>query len=89
MDTLIYRHENMKSEPMKLFFAKNPNSQMTILGLLPMYHMYGQAVVIFGLMRGFKVVILPRFIPEQFLGAIEKYQVSGHHPFVMLWFNIV
>ena len=66
----------MTAQPMKEFLANNPNFQMTVLGLLPMYHMYGQVVLIFGLMRGYKVVSMPRFIPDTFLGAIEKYKVG-------------
>ena len=72
----------MRSEPMKDFLAKNPNFQMAILGLLPMYHMYGQVVLIFGLMRGYKVVTMPRFIPDKFLAAIEKHKVGNS---VFVW----
>ena len=72
---LLDSHEDMVSAKMKEFLANNPDFQLSILGLLPMYHMYGQVVLIFGLIKGYKVVTLPRFIPEKFFGAIEKYKV--------------
>ena len=75
---LFCSHEDMVSQKMKDFLAKNPDFQLSILVLLPMYHMYGQVVLIFGLIRGYKVVTLPRFIPEKFLGAIEKYKVCNN-----------
>ena len=74
------------SQKMKEFLAKNPDFQTSILGLLPMYHMYGQVVLIFGLIRGYEVVTLPRFIPEKFLGAIEKYKVCNNI-YDQLWFR--
>ena len=60
---------------MKQFLAKNPDFQLTILLMLPMFHMYGQSMLLFGLLRGNKIVTLPRFVPEKFLAAIEKYRV--------------
>ena len=50
--------------------------QLTILGLLPFYHSYGQMVImLFSLMTGCKVVTLTHFEPELFLTAIQKYKV--------------
>ena len=72
----VKRHEDTISPAMKELLAKNPDFQLSIMGLLPMYHIYGQIVLVFGLMKGHKVVVLPRFIPEKFLSAIENHRVS-------------
>ena len=74
--SVIFRHPDLKPQHMQQFLAKNPDFQMTIMVMLPIFHMYGQAMLIFGLIRGYKIITLPRFIPDKFLGAIEKYRVS-------------
>jgi len=64
----------MESPQMKEIMRKNPDFQLTVLGVLPMYHMAGQ-MILSSLIRGRKVVTLARFIPQTFLAAIEKYKV--------------
>lgn len=46
------------------------------LGLLPFFHIYGMMLLNLGLCQGTAKVILPRFEPETFLGALEKYKVQ-------------
>lgn len=49
----------------------------TCLGLLPFYHIYGSILVLFlRVVSGKTLIILPRFEPEGFLAAIQKFQVS-------------
>lgn len=48
------------------------------LGLLPFYHIYGSILVLFlRVVTGKKLIVLPRFDPETFLAAIEKFKVSS------------
>ena len=57
------------------FFKVGPDS--TIVGVLPMYHMYG--LFIYGLcfpVRGGNVVLLPEFQPVNFLMSIQKYKAT-------------
>ena len=47
------------------------------MAFLPMFHIYGFTVItLAGLARGIRLVTLPRFEPEPFLRAIERYRVA-------------
>ena len=49
----------------------------TLLGLLPLYHIYGMTVLMLGaLAYRATLVLLPKFEPSTFFGAIEKHRVS-------------
>lgn len=49
----------------------------TLLGLLPLYHIYGMTVLMLGaLAHRATLVLLPKFEPLTFFGAIEKHRVS-------------
>ena len=49
----------------------------TVLGLLPFSHIYGLVLICHAsLYRGDRVVILPSFKFDTFLGAIQKYQIN-------------
>lgn len=72
----------------------DPEGQQNILGLLPFYHGYGYALLCMGIMRGNKLIILPRFEEELFLKCVQKYKITtlyvvpplmvflGKHPIV-------
>jgi acyl-CoA synthetase (AMP-forming)/AMP-acid ligase II len=48
--------------------------------VLPFFHIYGLTLVLNAALRnGATVVTLPRFDPEQYLSAIERYRVSRLH----------
>ncbi|KAH9006616.1 AMP binding protein [Lactarius hatsudake] len=48
-----------------------------MLGVLPYFHIYGVAkLLLYPFYRGFPVVILPKFDPEQFCRCIERYKVT-------------
>ncbi|KAH9048035.1 AMP binding protein [Lactarius hengduanensis] len=48
-----------------------------MLGVLPYFHIYGVAkLLLYPFYRGFPVVILPKFDPEQFCRSIERYKVT-------------
>ena len=47
-----------------------------LLGLLPMYHIYGLVIVLFGcIAKGAKLIMLPKFEPQTFLESIQKHKV--------------
>ncbi|KAH9073096.1 AMP binding protein [Lactarius deliciosus] len=48
-----------------------------MLGVLPYFHIYGVAkLLLYPFYRGFPVVIMPKFDPEQFCRSIERYKVT-------------
>ena len=63
-----------------------------VLSVIPAFHAYGMVVIMtVMLLAGAQVITLPRFHPEQYLSAIEKYKVNckAHIPlgvlFVLRW----
>ncbi|EKM61768.1 uncharacterized protein PHACADRAFT_204921 [Phanerochaete carnosa HHB-10118-sp] len=52
------------------------NRDVTITGI-PLFHVLGGLyLVMFSLFKGVPVVLLPRFVPDEYLACIEKYRVS-------------
>ena len=48
----------------------------TVIGMAPFYHAYGLIVMcVIIVAAGRRLIVLPKFIPKVFLGAIEKYKV--------------
>ena len=48
-----------------------------VLSVLPFYHIYGTCNgVLLNVVMGIPFVFLPRFIPDAFLAAIDKYKIS-------------
>lgn len=52
-----------------------PDSEY-MLGMLPFFHILALMAFQFTIYRGFGLVVLPRFDPENFLRAIEQYKIS-------------
>ena len=51
-----------------------------LMGLLPFFHIYGMAVILFTSMHsGSKVISLPKFDGDTFLTAIQKYRINILH----------
>ena len=45
--------------------------------ILPMFHIYGLCVItLCPLLFGKKIVTLSKFVPEQFVGMLDKYRPS-------------
>ncbi|WP_434402453.1 AMP-binding protein [Planococcus sp. 11815] len=52
---------------------KSKRSEETIMGIIPLFHVYGlTTVLILSVMQGNKMVLLPKFDPEQALKTINK-----------------
>jgi acyl-CoA synthetase (AMP-forming)/AMP-acid ligase II len=57
-----------------------PFQSFTVLGLLPMYHVFGMLVVLHGaLFSGATLVTLPKFEPESFLHTMHAHQITYAH----------
>ncbi|KAJ3534681.1 hypothetical protein NM688_g7099 [Phlebia brevispora] len=53
-----------------------------LIAVIPFYHIYGGHLLAFlSFMKGVPLVVLPRFIPEHFLSAVDKFKVT-HLPLV-------
>ena len=77
---VMLTHHNVISnilqlEDKRLFYLYEDNT--TLLGVLPFFHIYGMVVILFSsLHAGSKIVSLPKFEPELFLSAMEKYKTN-------------
>lgn len=60
-----------------IFTVENVGSEITVLGLLPMFHIFGIAILLTAIsLADVKIVMLPKFDEKTFLGAIENYRCS-------------
>lgn len=51
-------------------------SESVVLGILPIFHVFGTGMCLATLIHGATLVTLPRFIPNLFLNAIQTYKAS-------------
>lgn len=62
-----------------LFLCFIETNQSIVLGVLPMFHIYGMVVVLLeSLKHGDKVVTLPKFDPIMFKEALVKKKVKSN-----------
>lgn len=75
---VMLTHYNLIAQICVLFGKDNSLDDVeVVINVLPLYHIYGLAVVLSGrLRRGDKIVLLSRFEPGAFLQAIQDYKVS-------------
>ena len=53
------------------------NPDACVIAILPFFHIYGLVVILFNVLRtGNRIVSLPKFVPQAFLEAIQKYRVT-------------
>ena len=70
-------HYNVVSNLVQIDAAEGIESDDTLIGILPFYHIYGMVVIMgASLHAGATVVTMPRFDLEQFLGLIERHRVT-------------
>ena len=48
-----------------------------LIGVLPLYHIYGMLIMGFNLALGSHLVLLPKFAPDLFLQAMQKHRVTA------------
>ena len=56
------------------------------LGILPFFHVFGMALCLSSLSHGVTMVVLPRFIPDHFLTAIQNHKVGFFFFFFFFFF---
>ncbi|KAL4172249.1 hypothetical protein KRP22_007416 [Phytophthora ramorum] len=49
------------------------------LGLVPFFHIYGMMLIHLSILQGKSIVVLPRFMPDTFLGALATYKIRTAH----------
>lgn len=72
---VMLTHNNLVSNASmsNAWLYKCKRGEETILAIIPFFHVYGMtAVMILSVMQGQKMVLLPKFDPEQILKTIEK-----------------
>ena len=70
----------LRSQELQLAADTTPDNQDVIPCVLPFFHAYGLVVTLLAkLAQGCKLVTVPRFHPETFLGAMEKYPGTALH----------
>ncbi len=72
---VMLTHKNLVSNASmsNAWLYKCKRGEETILAIIPFFHVYGMtAVMILSVMQGQKMVLLPKFDPEQTLKTIEK-----------------
>lgn len=74
---VMLTHYNLVSMLCQLQANEAVTDQDTMICVVPMYHLYGLHVVVnLGLSQGATIVTLPRYELSQFLGVLEKYEVT-------------
>lgn len=48
----------------------------TTVIFLPFFHIFGLYLLLSGVLFGMKLILIKRFKPEVFLGAVEKYKAN-------------
>ena len=76
---VMLTHRNLVANLLQID-AMEPAELRALLGVLPFFHIYGMVVIMnHGLLRGAKVVTLPRFDLETVLRLIQDHQIALAH----------
>jgi acyl-CoA synthetase (AMP-forming)/AMP-acid ligase II len=74
---VMLTHRNIVANIRQIAQAHDPPPDAVMLAYLPMFHIYGLSVLLlYGLAMGAHLVTLPRFEPEIFLQALQRYRVT-------------
>jgi acyl-CoA synthetase (AMP-forming)/AMP-acid ligase II len=74
---VMLTHRNLIAQMEQALATRVFQGGDTIMGVLPFYHIYGMVLILLlGLRSGGKIVTIPRFDMEMFLGVMEKYGVT-------------
>src|SRR5215831_17296092 len=77
---VMLTHHNLVANMRQMDGLDYFHSEDVLLCVLPLFHIYGLVVVLnMGFHMGATIVTMPRFDLEQFLAAIQKYQVTLSH----------
>jgi acyl-CoA synthetase (AMP-forming)/AMP-acid ligase II len=74
---VMLTHRNLVANLCQVQQALTPGPDDTLIAVLPFFHIYGQTVIMnLGLRTGAKIVTMPRFDLDQFLGLIAEHRVT-------------
>jgi acyl-CoA synthetase (AMP-forming)/AMP-acid ligase II len=73
---VILTHRNLVANLLQCHQVRRTPRDLVWLAYLPMFHIYGFAFALYGLVIGGTLVTLPRFEPQAFLAAIQRYRVT-------------
>ena len=74
---VMLTHRNLVANLVQTNAALAPGREDVLIAVLPFFHIYGQTVIMnLGLRAGAKIVTMPRFDLEQFLGLISEHRVT-------------
>jgi acyl-CoA synthetase (AMP-forming)/AMP-acid ligase II len=77
---VMLTHRNLVANIRQIEGTEHARGTDTLVCVLPMFHIYGMSVIMnFGLYAGATTVVMPRFDLEEFLGVVEKYEVTMAH----------
>ena len=77
---VMLTHRNLVANMEQTRALHRIDSDDTLIGVLPFFHIYGQIVVVnLGLAQGATIVVMPRFDMAQFLDLLEHHRVTRAH----------
>ncbi len=81
---VMLSHRNLVANMVQLDGAESLSRGLTeddtVLAILPFFHIYGLLVIMnWALSNGARIVVLPRFELETFLGALQEHRVTYLH----------
>ncbi|HEV2881051.1 MAG TPA: 4-coumarate--CoA ligase family protein [Pyrinomonadaceae bacterium] len=84
---VMLTHRNLIANTLQVQACELIDEADTLVCVLPLFHIYGMVVIMnVGLYEGARIVIMPRFDLEMFLGVLQDYGVTLAHvvPPIML-----
>jgi 4-coumarate--CoA ligase len=69
-------HRNLVSNVLQCCQVDQLPTSAVMLAFLPMFHISGLLILLYGLKSGATLVMLPRFEPESFLKALQDHRVN-------------
>jgi len=74
---VMLTHRNLVANLIQTQAALPTSPDDVLIAVLPFFHIYGQTVIMnLGLRSGARIVTMPRFDLDQFLGLIERHRVT-------------
>ncbi|HLL15467.1 MAG TPA: AMP-binding protein [Pyrinomonadaceae bacterium] len=84
---VMLTHRNLVANTLQVQACELIKESDTLVCVLPLFHIYGMVVIMnVGLYEGARIVVMPRFELETFLGVLQDYGVTLAHivPPIML-----
>jgi acyl-CoA synthetase (AMP-forming)/AMP-acid ligase II len=77
---VMLTHRNLVANILQSTAQQPVTADDTLVGVLPLFHIYGLTVVMNAVLRnGATLITMPRFDLEEFLGLVEKHRATKAH----------